>query len=111
MIRERYLKEPFNRRLGHLASDLLRVSTFLENPAAVAAVSDIIEEAKYFMEWAAHDAPTDIQAILSEMQSRLALYQLRLMRKKEESSNIEDLRKTSKSWSFKLIEISGLLTT
>lgn len=104
-IKIRYSKEPFKRRLGHLASDLLRISTFLENPKNTAAVNDIIEESKFFIEWTANDAPYKIQEFFADIQPKLALWQLRL----EAGSAKEALKKNARDWSSQLIRFSGLV--
>ncbi|MFB0527522.1 MAG: hypothetical protein ACETVT_01440 [bacterium] len=108
-IKERYLKEPFNKRLGHLASDLARISALLGNSKNKRVVDDILEESKFFIEWTVSEAPSDIQTILSEMQIKLAQLHLRLLHKKENSVEIDNLKKITKTWSEKLLEISGLL--
>ena len=108
-IRERYLKEPFNRRLGHLASDLARISSFLDNLETKEVVFDILEESKFFIEWLAPEAPPYIQIILPEMQLKLALWQRHLMREKENSYDVEKLKSAAKAWSSQLLDLSGLI--
>ncbi len=108
-IKGRYLREPFNRRLGHLASDLMRIAGFLDNGKNRKVVVDIMEESKFFIEWAAPDAPSHIQELFSEMQSRLALWHRHLLMAKEDSKEIEELAKNTKSWSAQLVQFSGLL--
>lgn len=109
-IRERYLREPFNMRLGHLASDLARIATFSENSMNRTAIGDILEESKFFIEWTVPGAPFHVQALLSEMQPQLALWQYRILQREEDSLEIEELKRASKTWSKQLLEISGLLT-
>ena len=108
-IKDRYLREPFNRRLGHLASDLMRVSGFLDNIKNRKVVTDILEESKFFIEWAAPDAPSHVQELFSEMQSRLALWHRHLLMVQEDSKEIEELAKSTKRWSAQLVQFSGLL--
>ena len=110
-IKERYLKESFNMRLGHLASDLVRISSFLESNINVNIIKDLLEESKFFIEWTAKDAPFQIQALLSEMQLKLALSHLHLLRHGKDFKEIESLKKTAKTWGDQLIEYSGLLAT
>ena len=69
------------------------------------------EESKFFIEWAAPDAPLHIQELFSEMQSRLALWHRHLSMVKEDFKEIEELAKSTKSWSAQLIQLSGLLVT
>lgn len=109
-IKVRYLKEPFNRRLGHLASDLMRIAGFLDNIKNRKVVVDILEESKFFIEWAAVDAPPHIQEMFSDMQSRLALWHLHLSMMKESSKEMAELKKSTKHWSMQLIQFSGLAT-
>ena len=107
--KERYLREPFNRRLGHLASDLMRVSGFLNNSKNRKVVTDILEESKFFIEWAAPDAPSHIKELFSEMQSKLALWHRHLLMAIEDPKEIEELTNSTKRWSVQLVEFSGLL--
>lgn len=103
-IKERYLQEPFNMRLGHLAADLARLSTFSNKEA----IRDILEETKFFIEWTAREASFDIQAILSEIQSKVALWQRHIIMQKETSLEIEELRHSAKSWNKKLLELADI---
>lgn len=103
-IRARYSREPFNRRLGHLASDLLRISTFLDNPKNITVVNDIIEESKFFIEWTAKEAPYKIQEFFADIQPKLALWQLRL----KTGSSKESLKRSAREWSTQLVQFSGI---
>lgn len=107
-IKERFLNEPPNRRLGHLASDLLRISNFIDTQKNAAAVNDLIEESKFFIEWAAPESPSHIQEFFSEIQPKLALWQRRFFNRPEEVKTKEELKKHAKAWSGRLIEFSGL---
>jgi len=108
-IKSRYLREPFNRRLGHLASDLMRIAGFLDNIKNRKIVTDILEESKFFIEWAAPESPSHIQELFSEMQSRLALWHRHLLIAKEDPEEIKELAKSAKRWSAQLVQFSGLL--
>ena len=108
-IRARYIKEPLERRLGHLASDLARVSGFLDNPKNSKAVQDILEESEFFIEWTAADAPLHIQEMLSEMQVALAQWHYRVARGMP--VRFLDLQSRARTWSEQLLSASGLSTT
>ena len=108
-IKERYCKEPFNRRLGHLASDLLRISSFLDNPKNESAVAAIIEESKFFIEWAAPEASYEVLEFFAEIQPKLAFWQRRLSGSHRTAEVKKDLRKNAKEWSSRLLHFSGLL--
>lgn len=107
-LRERYLKEPFNRRLGHLATDLARISSFLDNSKNTKIVSDILEESKFFIEWTASEAPFYIQEFFSEIQPKLALWQRHLLNQGYNYRLIKELKSAAKNWSDRLIKISSL---
>lgn len=109
-IRERYSKEPFNKRLGHLASDLARISSFIDNPANRAVVNDILEESKFFIEWIAPKAASSIQTILSDMQFKLAVWQRHLLLSKECFAEQKEVKRKTRYWSLRLLKISGLIT-
>ena len=59
-------------RLGHLASDLARIASFIEMQLKTEAVKSVIEESKFFAEWAARDEKPEIQMFLAEIRSFLA---------------------------------------
>lgn len=104
----RFFKEPFERKLGHLASDLARLSAFIENDKNLKAAEDILEESKFFIEWTAQEAPSHVQELLSAIQIKLALLQRRLFAHNGSLDDIMELKKSTKDWSEHLIEISGL---
>lgn len=76
-IRQRFLRDPLPIRLGGLAADLARIASFSENPANHRAVASLLEEGKWFAEWAAPEAPLETQAILAEIQLALAVWEHR----------------------------------
>ena len=104
IIKERYLQEPVNRRIGHLASNLARISTFLENSKNEEAIKDILEESKFFIEWTARDAPYEVQVMFSEIQPMLALWQRQFLQQKEAANGMEMLGKKTKNWSVYLVK-------
>jgi len=104
-IKERYLKESLNMRLGHLASDLARIATFSDKNA----IKDLIEESKFFIEWTLKEASFDAQVLLAEIQSKLALWERHFSAQNDNAAELEELRETARVWSEKLLEISGLL--
>lgn len=108
-IKERYLKEPFDKKLGHLASDLFRINTFLTHNSNIKVIEDIVEESKFFIEWLAPEAPYNIQEFLSQMQSKLALWHYHLVQNKSMQDELRDLKTITVSWSENLLELSGLL--
>jgi len=47
------MRDPLPVRLGELAADLARVTSFSQNPANLAPVADLMREAAHFVEWCA----------------------------------------------------------
>ena len=104
-IRQRYLRDPLPIRLGGLAADLARVASFAENPLNHDAVTSLLEEGKYFAEWAAPDAPPQTQAALAEIQMLMALWQHRWLAGRPDPVMREEARR----WSDRLLALSGLV--
>lgn len=103
-IRERYLRDPLPIRLGGLAADLARIASFAGNPRNHRAVASLLEESKYFAEWAAPDAPLEIQEQLAEVQVSVALWQLDW----ENGQAASSIGEQAQRWSNRLLELSGL---
>lgn len=69
-LRERFLRDSLPIQLGGLASDLARVASFADQPAAYRQlVTNVLQESKCFAEWAAMEAPKNIQVVLADTQS------------------------------------------
>ena len=109
-LKNRFMSEPFEKKLGHLASDLARIASFAEDAGSVQAAMDVIEESKFFIEWMAPDAAADLRATLSDIQIRLAYWQVGLAAFSATPAKIDMLRRTVKRWSRELLNASGLLT-
>ncbi len=104
-IRERFLRESLPIRLGSLAADLARLASWADNPDNSAAVTSLLEEAKYFAEWAADGAPWATQATLAEIQISVAWWQRRWVIGQTEPS----FRARAEQWSNELLSLSGLI--
>ena len=74
-IRQRFLRDPLPIRLGGLAADLARIASFADDPGNYRVVASLLEEGKHFAEWAAPDAPLETQALLTELQVTLAVWE------------------------------------
>lgn len=104
-IRERFLRDPLPGRLGSLAADLARIASFSENPKNQRAVASLLEEGKYFAEWAAPDAPLETQAVLAEVQLALAVWE----RNWRKGSPVAMMGADAKRKSDELLALSGLI--
>ena len=76
-IRERYLRDDVATRLGGIAANLARVSSFSKSPVNKEAVNGLLDESKYFIEWTAEETGSDTAAELVELQVQIACWQHR----------------------------------
>ena len=106
-VRLRYLRDPLPTRLGGLAADLARIASFAENPKNHDAVNGLLEEGKYFAEWAAPEAPPEVQEALAQVQISLALWHRQWLARRPEPL----MSQAAQGWSAKLLELSGLTST
>lgn len=107
--RERYLRDPLPIRLGGIAANLARVVSFAENPISHPAVTDLLYESKFFIEWAGPTAPLEVAAVLVELQIALAIWQSRWIKGYSDPTLRSALIEFAREWSNKLLEMSGLL--
>lgn len=108
-LRERFLRDSLPRRLGGLAATLGRVSSSARNSTDPAIVSNLLDEAKHFIEWTAADTEPETAAELVQMQTMITLWQ-RIW--KEASQNPKQrilLSVQAKGWSDKAVDFSGLV--
>ena len=105
VVRERFLRDPLQIRLGGLAADLARIASFGENPANRRAVASLLEESKYFAEWMAPDAPLETQAVLAELQVRVAFWE----RRWHQGLEVPRLQQEAEQQSAALLSLAGLV--
>ncbi len=110
-IQKRYLEEENPMKLGHLASDLARIASLTNMKAGEQALLSVIEEAKFFTEWAATSSGVsiEIQIFLAEIQGFLARKELEA----DSNLNNEEWKKSLshcvRTWSHELLEKAGFL--
>ncbi|HRI55885.1 MAG TPA: hypothetical protein PK170_02165 [Anaerolineae bacterium] len=109
-VRERYLRDPLPIRLGGLAANLARVSSFADNPRHGAAVESLITESKFFIEWAAPEADVETQAALAAIQVQLALWELRWSSIWPDPVQRAAIADQTQGWSDRVLALSGLLS-
>ena len=71
-LRQRFLRDPLQIRLGNIASALARAASWSDSPEHHEVVGSVLKEATCFCEWAVPDAPPEMQAVLAELQAMLA---------------------------------------
>lgn len=103
------MRDPLPIRLGGLAANLARMRSFSMNESNRAAVVDLFDESKFFIEWTAIEADTDIRVRLAELQRVLARWQLSMESSWRNESFREELAVASASWSKSVLKDSGLV--
>lgn len=97
-IKKRFLKDKLAVQLGSIAANLARVDSFSRMQNNKKVIADLIEESKFFIEWAAPQASLNIQEELVSLQLKLALYPIK-----------KDAVNSAGKWAQRLIKLSGLL--
>ena len=103
-IRDRYLRDPLPVQLGGLAADLARMASCAEDSRDRQALMSLMEEGKWFAEWAAEHAPLDVQEQLAEVQVWLACWEHRWLCGRLKPGLSEEAQR----WSDCFLELSGL---
>lgn len=107
--RERYMQDTLPIRLGGLAANLARISSFVKNSANLEVVKSIVEESKHFIEWTAKEMESEAAFELVELQIKLAVLQRSC---KKDWSNEEkrlEIGLQVKGWSKSVLQNSGLI--
>lgn len=107
--KDRYMRGTLPIRMGGLAANLARVSSFSEIDGARVAVIGLIEESKYFIEWTAleYDISTTVELI--DIQRLLAKWHFNIDRIWNDATRRKEIGNKSKELSDKLLTKSGLL--
>lgn len=108
-IRNRYLKDNLQIRLGGLAANLLRIKSFSLHLNNRAAVENLLDESKHFIEWTATDADLTVAAELVELQLLLARWHYQLDKIWGEETKMKEISEQSSFWSDRVLGLSGLL--
>ena len=108
-VRERYLRDSLSVRLGGLAANLARVRSFSDNPKHRDVVERLLEESTWFIEWAAPDAPLDVQVALVDCQRQLARWRRGWAIVWDDPMRRAAVAERAGMWSQELLTLSGLL--
>ncbi len=109
-IRTRYLRDPLPIRIGGIAANLARMRSFSLNDANREIVESVLNESKWFIEWTAVEIDVDRAAVLVELQIQLAQWQRSLPEIWQDAEKRQTLIEELRSWSRRILNISGLLT-
>jgi len=108
-LRDRYLRDSLPVRLGGLAANLARVRSFADNPAHGEVVARVLEESAWFIEWAAPDAPVEIQVVLVDCQRALARWRLSWADVWGDPKRRAEMAQRAGAWSQQFLSLSGLV--
>ena len=108
-MRERFLRDPLQRRLGGLAATLGRISSSARESSDPSNVARLLEEAKYLIEWTAADTEPEVAAELVSMQTLVNLWLKVWSKASEDKQQRTLLSVQAKQWSDKATDFSGLL--
>ena len=105
MLYARFMKDPVPARLGAIASDLTRLSGLTKIDLVNEPLfQSVLNEIKFFTEWAAGDLSLDIQEKLLELQRTLAGWTDPPLH--DRPSSVE---REAPKWSEEILSMSGLL--
>ena len=110
-VQNRFSKENSKMQLGHLASDLARIASFIDIKMDARALKSVIEEAKYFAEWTA-TAPgvtLETQIFLAKIQEFVAQKELEFDCMFEKEEWRAGVRSRARAWSDELLRKAGFL--
>jgi len=92
-----------------LAANLARVKSFSDHPAHRDVVESLLDESKFFIEWAAPDAGLDAQTELVALQLQLARWQRAWSDIWADPARRASVAEQAGAWSKRVLEMSGLL--
>ena len=107
-LRSRYMRDSVPVRLGGLAANLARVASFSKHQGHQHAVSAILQESKWFIEWAAAELELQDSAELVRLQAQMALWQIQSDKQWNNESWRTELSSQSQQWSQRILQMSGL---
>lgn len=107
-VRDRYLRDALPVRLGNLAANLARISSFISDPVKGQVVDGLLTESKFFIEWTALEAGVEVASELVELQVQLARWQIRLASILDDPSQRSQAAEQSRQWSSRVLQVSGL---
>jgi hypothetical protein len=107
-LRERFMRDPLPRRLGGLAATLGRISSSARNSSDPAIISDLVEEARWLIEWTAGETEPEEAAELVRIQILLTVWQTVWEIASQNPHERLLLSLQAKDWSDKAVDFSRL---
>ena len=104
----RYLQDPLPTRLGNLASNLAHMSSFAKGAKNPTAVERLLDESRFFIEWAAADTGLETTAELVEMQVQLSWWYHHWQEEQTKPAEVTRFVSQTHVWSDRVLDLSGL---
>jgi hypothetical protein len=105
---ERFMRDPVPRRLGGLSATLGRISSSARQSTDPKQVANLLEEAKYLIEWTAAETEPEIGSKLVDMQRLIILWEKSWTKAVVFPEQRILLATQAKQWSDQALEFSGL---
>ena len=109
-IRKRYMRDETPVRLGGIAANLARIHSFSQNTQNRDVVEPILNESRYFIEWATpYVEKLEQQVVLIDLQRMLTHWQHTWKNLWENEQERAAMIADANQWSNQVLEMSGLL--
>jgi hypothetical protein len=109
-IRERYLRDGPDIRLGGLASNLARIKSFSGHPDHQDEVAHLLEESALFIEWTAGDLSDDNKPVLVDLQRLLVKWRRSWHLIWPDQKRRDEVAQEAGLWSQRILRVAGLLS-
>jgi hypothetical protein len=109
-IRERYLRDQPEIRLGGLASNLARIQSFTSHPDHKDEVAQLVEESAFFIEWTAGDVPDDDKPALVDLQRLLVRWRRSWNIIWPDQDHRDEVAREAGVWSQRILRVAGLIS-
>ena len=108
-LKERYLRDPLPIRLGGIAANLARVKSFSKHLQHKKIVYNLLNESKFFIEWATKEADLETQVLLVEIQIQLARWQFNWNKIWNNEQKRNEIAIKAQDWSQQILKKAGLI--
>ena len=105
-LRDRYLRDPFERQIGNLASDFSRLEWLCNHSEDPINCDDLLREIEYFTEWSVEgEGPLQTKETLVDLQVRVAMWRRIWPRLGSQSQFRNAVAREAHAWSQKLLKL------
>jgi len=108
-LRERFMRDPLPRRLGGLAATLGRISSSARKSSDPAIVANLLDEARWLIEWTAGETEPEAAAELVRIQILLTIWQKAWKTASQNPHERLLISLQAKDWSDRAVDLSGLV--